>query len=96
MGMNHLVMAALGRIPPNGFHGHAQQTTAAQVTHANFGGRGRSTAPKRRRRSAAARPSVPRPPKRAKKASRVVKMRKGSAAAKAWGRKMARMRKRRR
>lgn len=91
---------ALGRalrIPPNGHSGHAQQTPATHMNVARalmpvlrgFG------PPKRRTRKA----TMPRRVKRPKIPGRFYansgRMKKGSAAAKAWGRKMKRMRGRR-
>ena len=85
-------MAILRGMPPNGFNAHAQQTPAAHLTHARFTNGTVSRGPRRARRAKAA--SAPRRAKKSSSYKANGQMRKGSAAAKAWGRKMARMRRR--
>lgn len=87
--------------PPNGSAGAAQQTPAAQVTMMMYGGpssgwhsfanRGSRS---RSRRAAPRRKTKTRKVSATRKTKRGNRLVKGSAAAKAWGRKMKRLRKR--
>jgi hypothetical protein len=95
-------MAIMRGMPPHGFAGHAQQTAATHVTHARMvhaaGGRRFAGRSRRKRAYLPKAPSSFKRRKAASTSSRVRtsgRMRKGSAAAKAWGRKMKRMRGRR-
>lgn len=84
-------------IPPNGFLGLGNQTLAVQtLTQRAMGGRraANGTRGRKRRKSPAAAPARRRR-RTAKKAKGRTVLRKGSAAAKAWGAKMRRLRKRR-
>lgn len=79
-----------GRIPPHGMAGHNQQTDASKLT-ASVGLTGTNRRVRRARK--ARKTATPRAPKRVKATrSKRGPMRKGSAAAKAWGRKMRRLR----
>lgn len=75
-------------IPPNGFAGLAQQTPAVQQL---FRKRGNGNGGRRRKKNGAV-ATVKRVARRAKSAAG--RLKKGSAAAKAWGAKMRRLRKR--
>lgn len=73
--------------------GWGQMTAAVQqIIRQGIGGVVRSATGRRRKKVKAS--SAPRRKKRAKRASGRVSLKKGSAAAKAWGKKMARLRKR--
>lgn len=95
-------MGLLRGMPPHGHAGHAQQTPATKVTHARAVGIvGRVVGSVRRRRAARPAPvrrvkarAAPKARSSAKRGSGRAVLRKGSAAAKAWGRKMARLRRR--
>ena len=87
-------MAILRGHPPHGHAGHAQQTTATHVTVARSMGSVRA-APRRAKARRASRPASPSRVKAKRAAVSRGPMKKGSAAAKAWGAKMKRLRKRR-
>lgn len=76
-------------IPPNGFVGAGQQTQATQL----IGARMPSSAPRKRRRKAAAKRAAPKRRRRTAKAKRPARLVKGSAAAKRY---MASIRRKRR
>jgi len=80
--------------PPGGAAGAAQQTSAAQLTGYMFApGFGRTASrPRKRRASRRSMPRVTRRKARGSKKRKGAKFVKGSAAAKAWGRKMKRLR----
>jgi hypothetical protein len=84
-------------IPPNGFLGNAQQSQAVQLAVSQDAPRSaRSTGSMRKRRTKkratrSTRASRKRTTK--KRTSKRIKLKKGSAAAKAWGAKMRRLRK---
>lgn len=92
-------MPHLRGMPPHGIAGHAQQTIATHYQVAKpFTGKATDTNPisynpRRPRKPARAKSNgTSRVAKKARSYTRVGKMKKGSAAAKAWGRKMKRMR----
>lgn len=78
-----------GTIPPGGLAGFAQMTAASRNALARSNGSGGT-----RRRKKAGRPrKVGRPKKKAAARAKGTKLKKGSPAAKAWGAKMKRLRK---
>lgn len=81
-----------GFIPVNGFVGSAQQTPAGALAQQP---RGMRSGTKRRRSGKKKRAGAKRKAGRRKASGRKAKMTKGSAAAKAWGRKMKALRKKR-
>lgn len=83
-------------MPPGGFEGAAQQSAAVKVGLAKAAGRkgGKRSASRRRKKNGVAKSAKRRRSTSAKRGGRV-KLKKGSPAAKAWGRKMAAARKKR-
>lgn len=85
-------------IPPNGFVGSQFQSAAVQLLNRQIGaGRTSATRRKKRKKAKAAkktRGKAAKPRKQTRSKSRA-KLVKGSAAAKAWGRKMKALRKKR-
>ena len=80
-------------VPPGGFASNAQQTGATQLLFAKASGaRGGRTTQRRRRKAKAAKPRAAKRAKRAKRANGS-RLKKGSAAAKAYMAKIRRKRK---
>ena len=80
-------------MPPNGFAGFAQQTPAVQSLYSRKSGGGGGGTRRRKKSAAGAVAKVRRAKRRVSKAGG--RMKAGSAAAKAWGKKMKRLRNRR-
>jgi hypothetical protein len=88
-------MATIG-IPPNGFSGAAQQTPAVRQHISNHSSKTLGhTKSRKRKRTKSGKSAAPRKPSRRKASggSGAVILKAGTAAAKAWGAKMKRLRK---
>jgi len=85
-------MGTTAGIPPNGFSGAAQQTPAVRQHIANHSSKRLGhTKSRKRKRTKSGTSAAPRKPARKKASGGAVKA--GTAAAKAWGAKMKRLRK---
>ena len=84
-------MASNLQIPPNGFQGAAHQSAAVRNHIAAHMSKAPKSSARRKRKAKAAKGA--RKPRRSKAAKGITILKAGSAAAKAWGAKMKRLRK---